>query len=206
MGKIVTALLVLVLLVAALAAPSGGEERPLSPPEAAARTRAIEMRAAAAAERDRRIGEGAFLGLFMFGLLGGGGVLLYGAAHLARAHRQHALLYPGPDGQMPLVRMRTRDGRTILYDPNRAPTAVVAFEPDGRPAFLAPDNLDLQALALRGAQHVQATRAAVSGNSHPRAVPAFPPEDVPPLRRLGRVEVLAPEDVAHLWEENDDEA
>jgi len=206
MRQVVGILGVFLLVVLVLGTLTSPEERSLSPQERAAQVRALETRAAAAAERDRRIGEGAFLCLTAFGILSGAGALLYGAAHLVRAHRQHTLLYPGPDGQMPLVQMRTPDGRTILYDPNRAPTSVVAFEPDGRPAFLAPDNPDLQALALRGAQHVQATRAAVSGPGHPRAFPPFPHVDAPPLRRLGRVEVLDPNDVAHLWEEDDDAA
>ncbi len=139
-------------------------------------------------------------GLFALGLLIGAAVMIFALSHMIATAIDTQYIHADYSGQYPIVKMK-REDRIIYYDPNHAPTAVTSFEPDGCPGFALPDSaLELQALALRGAQQAQTMRAAVSGervHRLPANISVFP-DEMPPLQRLGKVEIIDPGDMPML--------
>jgi hypothetical protein len=79
---------------------------------------------------------------------------------------RYVRLSPGHDGQFPLIRETTNGGNVIVIDPNRVPAAAVAIDrKNGSVTYVFPADMKAQMQALRGAQRVQAIRAAVSGTT-----------------------------------------
>jgi len=174
-----------------------------TPAQRAASARASEVRAEASSQMMARIGEGidALLHgaadcLIALGLLFGMAVVIFAMSHMIVTAMDAQRIHADHSGQYPIVKMQRGD-RIIYYDPNRAPTAVTSFEPDGRPGFALPDSAqELQALAVRGAQQTQTMRAAVSGERvHRLPTNINISGELPPLRRLGHVEVIDPLDL-----------
>ena len=202
-------LLVIIIIFVAIAAGN----LTATPEQRAARARATEMRAEASSQMMTHIGEGfdALLHgvancLLAMGLLIGTALVIIAMSHMIVAAMESQRIHADYSGQYPIVKMK-RNGQIIYFDPNRAPTAVTSFQSDGRPGFALPDSaLELQALALRGAQQTQTVRAAVSGERMhrlPANINVFP-DEAPPLRRLGRVEVIDPLDMPMLPDDDNE--
>ena len=192
-------ILIIIIVFTAIAASN----LTATPAQRAAQAQATEMRGEAWAHMTQRIGDGidallhgAANCLLAMGLLIGMAVLLVAVSHMIATTMNTHRIHADHSGQYPIVEMH-RDGRVVYYDPNRAPTAVTSFEPDGRPGFALPDSPELQALAVRGAQQTQTMRAAVSGehvHRLPTSINRFA-DEIPPLQRLGKVEIIDPLDM-----------